>query len=149
MRSRTNLYCGCSTTKKETNSTTFYLTCDHFRDMVQPILTLKLGFFLQMTHVKCANDFVHSYNIAHCTIKIFPLSHHIEKLKIFAFEAWITPSQLRFQRVQLQILQPDQQPLTCSSFKRTIPQSWRRPHSPRLPYQSVLHIHCLPSYIMN
>ena len=36
---------------------TFYLsTCDHFRDMTQPILAFTLGFHWQMTHVEFARD---------------------------------------------------------------------------------------------
>ena len=57
-----NLYCVCSQMKKH-NSTTFYLTCDHFRYMRQPYIGIKLGFHWRMTHVKVAKDVVHLHII--------------------------------------------------------------------------------------
>ena len=49
--------------KKKQFGNIFYLTCDHFKGMTQPILTLKVGFHWQMTHVEFANDVVHFHNI--------------------------------------------------------------------------------------
>ena len=44
---------------------TFYLSCDHFRDMTQPIFGIKLDFHWQMTHVELANNVAHLHNIEH------------------------------------------------------------------------------------
>ena len=57
----TDLYCGYPIMK--VNLATFYITCDHFRDMAQPILALQLVFIGKRTHVEFANDVVHLHKI--------------------------------------------------------------------------------------
>jgi hypothetical protein len=41
------------------NSTAFYLTCDHFRDMAQRQLSFNWFSLANMTHVEFINDVVH------------------------------------------------------------------------------------------
>ena len=41
----------------------FYLTCENFRDMTQPILAFNLIFIGKLTHVEFANGVVHLHNI--------------------------------------------------------------------------------------
>ena len=47
----------------KSNLATLYLTCDHFRDMTQPILVLNLIFIGKWPMCEYAHDAVHLHNI--------------------------------------------------------------------------------------
>ena len=128
------LCCGYSMTK--TNSVTLYLTCDHFKDMTQPILALHLVFIgkWQMQNVLMMPSTYTILNIE----RVPPVTPYWEVESICFHNLDEHLPQLQFERFQILwswfAIANMLKLLLLESIGYMIPHSWRCPHLLHLPY---------------